>query len=822
VKATAQIFLSYAREDEEKVENLYQKLSDAGFKPWMDKKDILPGEMWKSSVQKAIRHSGFFLVCLSANSIDKRGWIQREIRDALDIWQAMLDSDIYLIPVRLEDCEVPERLRDFQWVKLFEEDGWTRLVKAIQVGMERRAEIVELEQESDKAHFAQIPVSLKVKAMVQIFLSYTREDEEKVENLYQKLSDAGFKPWMAKKDILPGESWKSSIQRAIQRSDFFLACLSANSVKRGFMQKEHRDALDIWQKKLDSDIYLIPVRLEDCEVPERLRDFQWVNLFEEDGWTRLVKAIQVGMERRAEVIRPIVQEEEGLERIRPTEWQDVIEELATKPERRAAQEAQIELDARRLERCVTVMAIGDVHQSLAAGSLEGPISALLRSFTRLSQDVNAALHQESAYNQRLALRVVEERLDGLVQELRRSDEHYALRFRPIATDWRRIVTNHIGKLAQKACQEIDNPYVIGVPLTAEQEIFVGRADIGARIEQLLLDRRRPPLLLYGQRRTGKTSLLNNLGRLLPSTIVPLFVDLQGPVSLASDYAGFLYNTARGMVDSAERQRNLALPLLPREALVADPFTRFDEWLDQVEGVLGQNTALLALDEFEALDSAIAKGRFDEEAVLGTLRHLIQHRPCFKVLLAGSHTLDEVQRWASYLINVQVVHISYLKEAEARQLVERPVTDFSLRYEPEASQRVLDLTRGHPALVQLLCAEIVALKNEQPLAIRRSARLADVEAAVPEALSHGSFFFADIQQNQVDAAGLALLRFLAAQGEEAVVSRDVLARHFLHELDRTLDLLTRRELIEPADGGYRFQVEMIRRWFTRSRIDSQNI
>jgi hypothetical protein len=138
VKATAQIFLSYAREDEEKVKKLHQKLSNVGFKPWMDKKDILPGERWESSIRRAIQHSDFFLACLSANSVNKRGWIQKEIRDALDIWQEMLDSDIYLIPVRLEDCEVPERLRKFHWVNLFEEDGWTRLVKAIQIGMKRR------------------------------------------------------------------------------------------------------------------------------------------------------------------------------------------------------------------------------------------------------------------------------------------------------------------------------------------------------------------------------------------------------------------------------------------------------------------------------------------------------------------------------------------------------------------------------------------------------------------------------------------------------------------------------------------------------------
>lgn len=147
MRSTVHIFLSYAREDIEKVENIYQKLSTAGFKPWMDKKDILPGERWKSSIRKAIRRSDFFLVCLSVNSVNKRGFLQREIKEALDIWQEMLDSDIYLIPVRMENCEVPEILRGFQWANLFEENGWAQIVKAIQAGMERR-EIKPIVQES--------------------------------------------------------------------------------------------------------------------------------------------------------------------------------------------------------------------------------------------------------------------------------------------------------------------------------------------------------------------------------------------------------------------------------------------------------------------------------------------------------------------------------------------------------------------------------------------------------------------------------------------------------------------------------------------------
>lgn len=499
----------------------------------------------------------------------------------------------------------------------------------------------------------------------------------------------------------------------------------------------------------------------------------------------------------------------------PDEGKAALNYLSTSRQRWAAQAVQIELDARELENCTDVAAISNAHRTLAVGELISPVSALLSSFSHISQDVEAALNQESAYNQRLVLSAVSEKLNGLIRELTRSSDKYSVRFRPIATQWHETVTNHIQEVAEtvELRQEIDNPYIIGVPLTEQQEIFTGRTDIGTRIEQLILDRRRPPLLLYGQRRMGKTSLLNNLGRLLPNSIIPMFVDLQGPVSSASDYAGFLYNIARAMIDSAKRQSAVTLPPLTRKTLAVDPFTSFDEWLDKVEQTLDQNIALLSLDEFEALDTAISKGRFDEQDVLGMLRHLIQHRPRFKLLLAGSHTIEEFQRWASYLINVQVLHISYLKEPEARQLIERPVKDFTLRYEPDAVERVLQLTRCHPFLVQLLCAEIIYLKNEQDPSVRRLANLADVEAAVPAALSSGSLYFADIQNNQV-GAGLAVLRFIAAQGEGATVSREVLSREFADNLDSILELLLRRELIEEVGEGYRFQVELIRCWFAR--------
>lgn len=500
----------------------------------------------------------------------------------------------------------------------------------------------------------------------------------------------------------------------------------------------------------------------------------------------------------------------------------VIEYLFTTSQSWAARTAQIELDARRLEICQDVLSIRQAYRSLAAGELTGPASALLRSFSRLSRDVDAALSQESSYNQRLAIDSLEERLDGLLRELTRSSEPYALRFQPIAASWRQVLASHTKILSEvvESRQEIPNPYVIGIPLTEHQEIFVGRSDISARIEKLLLDSRCPPLLLYGQRRTGKTSLLNNLGRLLPSTIIPLFVDLQGPASLAKDYAGFLYNIGRAMQASAKRHREINFPALNREKMKEDPFTTFDEWLDEIEQQLEPYyMILLSLDEFSTLEHVFKKGYLDENSVLGMLRHIIQHRPRFKIMLAGSHTLDEFERWANYLINVQTVHISYLQAAEATQLIENPVNNFMLRYHETATQRIMQITHGHPALIQLVCAEVVTLKNKQNIIERRLATIEDAEAAIPGALQHGRFFFADITNNQVSPNALKLLRFIANQGEGAVVSLSALANYSGfsdEELDAALKNLLQRELLEVIESQqFHFQVELIRRWFAQA-------
>jgi hypothetical protein len=328
------------------------------------------------------------------------------------------------------------------------------------------------------------------------------------------------------------------------------------------------------------------------------------------------------------------------------------------------------------------------------------------------------------------------------------------------------------------------------------------------------------LLLYGQRRTGKTSLLRhiNLSQLLPNYILA-FVDCQGILNELINYTSFFYKLGREIGSAIQAHYpHSQVPALTREMLHDDPFTSFDEWLDQIEPVLQGKSLLLALDEFVILEEYFQKGRLERASLLGKFRNIIQHRPRIRLLFSGTHSFEELQHWASYFIQVRTLHLGYLTEAEAYQLVTKPVDNFLLNYTPEASQHVLYLTHRHPALVQMLCDQIVELKNQQSIAERLKVQLSDVETAVPKIFKLNQMLFAEIAEGQVDASALKVLQFIAPQGENAVVNRPSLQPLFASEaeLQVAVTQLLRRELIEEVEGGYRFQIELLRRWFTRDK------
>ncbi len=134
----ARIFLSYAREDEAQVRDVYRRLLDAGFEVWMDKINLLPGQRWQQEIPRAIRNSDFILIFFSKHSVAKRGYIQREFRLALDTLEEMPPDAIHTIPIRLDDCQIPEQFHHLQWSDLSEAGEFDRIVQALRWGMEQR------------------------------------------------------------------------------------------------------------------------------------------------------------------------------------------------------------------------------------------------------------------------------------------------------------------------------------------------------------------------------------------------------------------------------------------------------------------------------------------------------------------------------------------------------------------------------------------------------------------------------------------------------------------------------------------------------------
>jgi hypothetical protein len=137
-----QVFLAYGKEDAAIVRRLYDALEAVGFSPWMDEHKLLPGQNWPRAIESAIETSDFFLACYSANSVNKKGGFQAEIRYALDCARQIPLEEIFIVPVRLTPCRVPRSIqREWQYVDLFPGwiDGLTRLVAMLRHEVARRA-----------------------------------------------------------------------------------------------------------------------------------------------------------------------------------------------------------------------------------------------------------------------------------------------------------------------------------------------------------------------------------------------------------------------------------------------------------------------------------------------------------------------------------------------------------------------------------------------------------------------------------------------------------------------------------------------------------
>ncbi|QQS45190.1 MAG: hypothetical protein IPM66_14640 [Acidobacteriota bacterium] len=474
-------------------------------------------------------------------------------------------------------------------------------------------------------------------------------------------------------------------------------------------------------------------------------------------------------------------------------------------------------DARRID---TLLALRYCEKELAWVSsdirLPSKVKYLLQDIRVISQEIDAAFASVSLPN----------RCNRLTTAHKRIHEtwlRYAS-YREMLERWGRLVEEGLKQAQLEMNDSMNIPQVYykeGLPISAddpsEETPFKGRREVIRQLEESLGGNRRVPLLLLGTKRSGKTSLLKQLPRKLGPHIIPAFLDFQSPKLASNNDAGLLIGMSEEIVETAYQFANkyhrgrINFPKIDRDAFNKDPYPVFGQWLEKTEKLLGDQVLLICFDEFEGLGIAIENGRVDKR-ILSTIRNLIQHHSNIAVLLSGSHHVDELHDfWGEALINTQFLHIGFLDDNDARELVVQPVSNFPQIYSPDAVNLILQLTRGQPYLIQLLCGLLVDKINsrhDEPPVLPIHAE--DVKSVIPKVIRDGQYYFSSLWKEHPQVAiGQSLLEQLAHAHGDFLTSDQV--QHISPNKDAlrsVLRSLLRREIVERTNNGYRILVPLM--------------
>ncbi|MDH4136310.1 MAG: ATP-binding protein, partial [Anaerolineae bacterium] len=372
---------------------------------------------------------------------------------------------------------------------------------------------------------------------------------------------------------------------------------------------------------------------------------------------------------------------------------------------------------------------------------------------------------------------------------------------------------------------IPNPYATGKPLRAGSPVFFGREDVFAFIlENLGRPTGENVLILVGERRMGKTSLLRQLPLRLGEVVVPVFIDGQA-VGIEPGMANLFYDIGLEVRDSlAERGVKVALPSLAAfEARPTDAFER--ELLAEARAALGERTLLFLFDEFEELEARVRSGDL-EEKVFPYLRHLMQHLEGIGFIFAGTHRLEELTAdYWSILFNIALFkRVDFLEVEAAQRLIVEPVQSYGLLYDDLAIDKMLRVTAGHPYFLQLLCHALVNLHNRERL---NYITIQDVNHTLEEIVGLGEAHLASlwVESTKKERAVLMSLTRLISAGEPGTrgAIAGLLGEYGLRidpaEVSEIAKRLVQRDIVremEPEADRYEFAVDLIRLWIEETK------
>jgi putative ATPase len=365
-----------------------------------------------------------------------------------------------------------------------------------------------------------------------------------------------------------------------------------------------------------------------------------------------------------------------------------------------------------------------------------------------------------------------------------------------------------------------NPYIAGSPVTGT-EMFFGREDVFSFVRRNLTGRHRDtPIVLYGQRRTGKTSVLYQMHRHLDPRYRCIFIDLHG-LNL-NGVENLLWGLATSIKRGLQRDHQLSVAVPDRAAFSASPHAAFETtFLDAVWSLLGEDHLVLMIDEVVRLHEEVRAGRLERE-IFDYLRHLMQHFERLNFVFSLGSGVEEMRKDYAFLFGVALYHrISFLEPAAARALITQPAQD-CYQVMLDGVEKILQITSGHPYYTQLVCHCLFDrwLRAQNP-----QVTSADVDAVLSEAIELGSanltYVWEDsAPEEQAMMAGMAAAMLAGGSAATADQIREVWHKAGVRlpagQAASAARNLTAREVVVASNGAYSFAVDLQRLWLDKHR------
>jgi len=137
-KGELNIFISYARENIKEAKQIYEALTKKGHNVWLDIEKLIPGQNWKLEIRSEIENSNLFVPILSNDSVNKQGFFQKELKKGFEILETLPEGDIYMVPIKIDDCKSPKMIDHIHYAEMFNGDGVNNIVELIEKCIENK------------------------------------------------------------------------------------------------------------------------------------------------------------------------------------------------------------------------------------------------------------------------------------------------------------------------------------------------------------------------------------------------------------------------------------------------------------------------------------------------------------------------------------------------------------------------------------------------------------------------------------------------------------------------------------------------------------